>query len=159
MKTVSLLIPIVVAGCLDKPGELVITVDSALAVPCNIDSLSIDVVVDGESQRRDLDLTAVALPGSLSVLAQDAAASEAEIELVASRGGEATAIGRATVGFDPGESLHVAFTLDASCTDEAPCAPVISQRFTGLPQAVARRDCVSAYELRPTIRASVPYVS
>lgn len=128
-----------------------ITVDSSIAVPCNLDRLTISVTVAGEPQSRALDLAPDDLPGSLSITATDLNTETASIEVTGLLGAEVVAVGRGDVDFEPGASKEVAFALDEACTADAPCPPVVSPRFDGLPPSVARRACVDRYSVAPTL--------
>jgi hypothetical protein len=128
---------LVLVACVHQaPTEIVITVDSALGVPCTIDALHFEVTGSGEPVVADVPVTGADLPGSLTIVGT----GDVDVKVSGMRRGEVLATAEATTAFSTHERLELRIVLDASCIP-GPCPEVGVGGYHGMPAPVARAGC------------------
>lgn len=146
-----LVLALALAGCraATPPTEVVVTVDSAFAVPCVIDTLHVEI--DGTSPTsEDIPLSAGDLPGSLT-LVPAGAPQMVTVTVTGMRAGEAFATASQAVDFAKEEELELRFVLDRSCVP-GPCPAIGVGGYDGLPAPIDHFGCGSAgYQVAPSL--------
>ncbi len=123
----------------DPATEVLVTVDTTLGVPCAIDTLRFEIAGQGEPLVEEIPITAVDLPGSVSLLPH-AGLAEATVTVTGLRDGIALVSASDSVTFDDQQSVELRFVLDRTCMP-GPCPAVGTGGFLGLPEPVAREGC------------------
>jgi hypothetical protein len=137
------------AGCGD-PSEVVIFVDTALGVPCQVDQLEIRVTGAGETTVRTADPAAG--PQSLTVLREDGGSSF-DVEVMATRAGRPVASARADAFFLDETRQALSVVLDASCRDQ-PCDFSQSLGDFSVPAPATRPSCTGISDRYTVERAA-----
>jgi hypothetical protein len=130
------LILLMLAGCAD-PTEVVVFVDTTLGVPCEVDTLRINVQGSGDGVEREVP----AADGQVSwTILKDSGGDEFTVNAYAVKAGRVVASGTAIVEFGEALSRQVDLVLGPSCMD-AVCD--FSDRIADLgnPSAAQRESC------------------
>lgn len=124
------------AACAD-PTEVVVFVDTTLAVPCAVDTFRITVEGAGAAEVREAN--AADGQASLTVV-KDSGGNNFTVQVEGLVGGAVVASGTANVAFQDGISRQVALVLDETCR-EAPCDFTESLGDLATPPAASRASC------------------
>ncbi|MBX2811553.1 MAG: hypothetical protein KTR25_07080 [Myxococcales bacterium] len=142
--TIAPLLASILIACED-PTEVVVVVDTSLAVPCVIDEVEIVVNDDRTEEARQADLRQG--PVSLTVL-REGAGQEFSVSVRGLKDGEPVATATATAEFVDETSLILHIVLGKECMDlDSPCDATRGLRRFPLPTALNREFCDDRYHI------------
>ena len=139
MKT-ALLVPfIAAAACGSDRAQIILSVDTSVGVPCEIDSIQIRAGATEDSVL-DKQLTGGLLPLTVT-LEDDTPGGTFDLVVSGLKGTTELLRAEGTLQFGAGEPLAASIVLESSCASGAPCALPALERFTEAPPPATRSQC------------------
>ena len=129
------------AGCAAEVSEIVVTIDTSFGVPCAVNRIAVEVTSSsGESHSETVDVDADSLPGSITLIASEAA-GQLTVRVTGFHDDVPVAVAEErSVSFVDGVSRELRFLLDSRCSP-GPCPAVSKGEFEALPAPAPRIEC------------------
>ena len=146
----SLLFACLLSACATDLTQVVVSIDVAVGVPCDIDRLTVRLENSGVIETLDAEAMTSGLPVTLSILTDGTDVTD--IAVTGEQGGVARYRATSRVMFREGETLHLPIVITDECTGSGCVIDGSSlSAFTDVPAAQGTRECTSCVPADPPV--------
>lgn len=133
------LVGLSLVACTADRATIYLSVDTTLAVPCEVDHLRVRAT-GSEASIVEIDLATTVLPHTIT-LEDGTENGTFQLEIVGEKAGEPVLAAAGQMQFGHGAPLAANVVLEAACTPEAPCAMPALAPYVAPPAPATRSDC------------------